>query len=73
MDIGGEYSFIYDGHGYSTSGFGHLEVWEWNNEESYREGVKDIDDMLDNYHVHTGETLRKIIPKSTLEDSPIEV
>ncbi len=71
MDIGGEYSFIYDGHGYFTSGFGHLEAWEWNNDESYHDDFKDIDDMLDNYHVHTGETLREIIPKSMLEDSPV--
>ncbi len=71
MDIGGEYSFIYDGHGYFTSGFGHPEAWEWNNDESYHDGFKDIDDMLDNYHVHTGETLREIIPKSMLEDSPV--
>lgn len=67
MDIGGEYGFIYDGHGYFTSGFGHPEAWEWNNDESYQEGFKDIDDMLDNYHLHTGETLREIIPKSMLE------
>ena len=71
MKFGGEYGFIYDGHGYFTSGFGHPEAWEWNNEESYQEGFKDIDDMLDNYHVHTGETLREIIPKSMLEDSPM--
>lgn len=71
MDVGGEYSFIYDGHGYFTSGFGHPEAWEWNNDESYHDGFKDIDDMLDNYHVHTGETLREIIPKSMLEDSPV--
>lgn len=73
MDKGGEYGFIYDGHGYFTSGFGHPEAWEWNNEESYQEGFKDIDDMLDNYHVHTGETLREIIPKSMLEESPCPV
>ena len=71
MRIGGEYGFIYDGHGYFTSDFGHPEAWEWNNEASYREGFKDIDDMLDNYRVHTGETLREIIPKSMLEDSPV--
>ena len=71
MDIGGEYGFIYDGHGYFTSGFGHPEAWEWNNDESYRDGFKDIDDMLDNYRVHTGETLREIIPKSMLEESPV--
>ena len=33
--------------------------------------ITDIEDMLDKYHVHTGETLREIIPKSTLEDSPL--
>ena len=71
MNFGGEYSFIYDGHGYFTSGFDNPSAWEWNNEESYQEGFKDIEDMLDNYHVHTGETLREIIPKSTLEDSPL--
>lgn len=71
MDIGGEYGFIYDGHGYFTSDFGHPEAWEWNNDESYREGFKDIDDMLDNYRVHTGETLREIIPKSMLEEAPV--
>ena len=71
MRIGGEYGFIYDGHGYFTSDFGHPEAWEWNNEDSYREGFKNIDDMLDNYRVHTGETLREIIPKSMLEDSPV--
>ena len=71
MEIGGEYGFIYDGHGYFTSDFGHPEAWEWNNDKSYQEGFKDIDDMLDNYRVHTGETLREIIPKSMLEDSPV--
>ena len=71
MDIGGEYGFIYDGRGYFTSGFDNPSAWEWNNDESYREGFKDIDDMLDNYRVHTGETLREIIPKSMLEDSPV--
>ena len=70
MDVGGEYGFIYEGRGYFTSGFGHHEAWEWNNDESYRDGFKDLDDMLDNYHVHTGETLREIIPKAMLEFSP---
>lgn len=71
MDIGGKYGFIYDGRGYFTSGFGHPEAWEWNNDDSYMDGFKDIDDMLDNYRVHTGKTLREIIPKSILEESPV--
>lgn len=73
MEVGGEYGFIYDGHGYFTSRFDNhnLSAWEWNNDESYQEGFKDIDDMLDNYHVHTGEILREIIPKAMLEWSPV--
>ena len=38
MNIGGKHSFF-------TSGFGHPKAWEWNNDESYREGFKDIDDQ----------------------------
>ena len=40
MDICGEYGFIYDGHGYFTSGFDNPSAWEWNNDESYREVLR---------------------------------
>jgi hypothetical protein len=65
IEYGGETDIVYDGHRYFVTGL--YEAWE---QTKNRDGVycefKNADDMLDNFKVHTGESLREIAVKCGL-------
>jgi hypothetical protein len=65
IKYGGETDIEYDGREYFVTGL--YQAWE---KTEARDGVygefKDVDEMLDNFRVHTGKTLREIATKFTV-------
>ena len=70
FDVGGEIEFSYDGHYYGAADYGPAQAWEAHKEETYAE-FKDVHDLLDNFRLHTGETLREAMPKLELESAAV--
>jgi SPP1 gp7 family putative phage head morphogenesis protein len=62
IEYGGETQIEYGGHNYFITGL--YSAWEMLNrpDQNYGE-YKSVDEMLDNFRVHTGETLREIATK----------
>ena len=65
LDVGCEIEFEYDGHGYTVADYDPHFAWEWHKDET-RKQFKDAEDMLDNFKVHTGESLREIVTKVSI-------
>jgi hypothetical protein len=65
LEYGGETQIKYDEHDYFVTGL--YSAWEMLNRPDQNSGdYKDVNDMLDNFRVHTGETLREIATKFTV-------
>jgi hypothetical protein len=63
-----EIEFGYEGHSYGMANYDPPQAWEANKDDTLRE-FKDARDMIDNYTVHTGETLREIATELVVESS----
>ncbi|MDR1021035.1 MAG: hypothetical protein LBL73_09780 [Synergistaceae bacterium] len=63
-----EIEFGYEGHSYGMANYDPPQAWEANKDETLRE-FKDVPDMIGNYTVHTGETLKEIATKLVVESS----
>ena len=71
FNVGGEIEFSYDGHRYFASACcGPAQAWEMDKDGEDTE-FKDVDDLLDHFKLHTGETLREAMPKIGLEYAPV--